>query len=351
MKKRSHHRRNRKLKKQRKIYIISIIILILTLSISYSAFQTRLQVNVTGKVKEKSRTIKIYSNYIINNEWASNTPDFHNDEYRDKIVNITFLNTVNIPNNSIRNWDISDDNKGGVIAYITLNNEDNTKYDLFIGAKNGIIANKNSSFLFLNFTNLKTINFNNNFDTSNTENMEGMFRNCTSIESLDLTSFNTSKVTNMYGMFCFYRNGTFINNNLKHIEFGNNFITSNVTNMGSMFAGSNLENINLSTFNTNNVTSMFHMFSVMKLTELDLSNFNTSNVTNTQEMFIKCYNLKTIYVSENFVTTNITNSTSMFVDDTNLVGGNGTTYDANHIDKEYARIDTAQTPGYFTLKE
>lgn len=29
-------------------------------------------------------------------------------------------------------------------------------------------------------------------------------------------------------------------------------------------------------------------------------------------------------------------------------GGNGTTYDANHVNSEYARIDTEETPGYFT---
>ena len=38
----------------------------------------------------------------------------------------------------------------------------------------------------------------------------------------------------------------------------------------------------------------------------------------------------------------------MFLHFTNLVGGNGTTYDASHIDTTYARIDTADTPGYFT---
>jgi hypothetical protein len=35
----------------------------------------------------------------------------------------------------------------------------------------------------------------------------------------------------------------------------------------------------------------------------------------------------------------------------NLVGGKGTTYDANHIDKTYAHIDGGPSnPGYFTDK-
>ena len=40
----------------------------------------------------------------------------------------------------------------------------------------------------------------------------------------------------------------------------------------------------------------------------------------------------------------------MFTSDTNLVGGNGTTYNGSYRDKTYARIDTEETPGYFTLK-
>ena len=40
----------------------------------------------------------------------------------------------------------------------------------------------------------------------------------------------------------------------------------------------------------------------------------------------------------------------MFTGCTNLVGGNGTTYDSTKVDKTYARIDTASTRGYFTAK-
>ena len=41
----------------------------------------------------------------------------------------------------------------------------------------------------------------------------------------------------------------------------------------------------------------------------------------------------------------------MFYDCTRLVGGQGTTYDANHIDAAYAHIDGgASNPGYFSEK-
>ena len=41
----------------------------------------------------------------------------------------------------------------------------------------------------------------------------------------------------------------------------------------------------------------------------------------------------------------------MFGLSTNLIGGARTKYDANHVDKEYARIDGGTCSlGYFTLK-
>ncbi|UKI58215.1 MAG: hypothetical protein L6V81_01870 [Clostridium sp.] len=60
---------------------------------------------------------------------------------------------------------------------------------------------------------------------------------------------------------------------------------------------------------------------------------------------------KTIYISIKFNVDKVTSSNNMFYRNTNLVGGAGTTYDANHTDKEYARIDGGTSnPGYFTAK-
>ena len=58
--------------------------------------------------------------------------------------------------------------------------------------------------------------------------MEGMFQDCEEIESLDLSNFDTSNVTNMAFLFnnC---------NNLKEIKGLNNFITTKVTDFQSKF--------------------------------------------------------------------------------------------------------------------
>ena len=66
-------------------------------------------------------------------------------------------------------------------------------------------------------------------------------------------------------------------------------------------------------------------------------------------MFYNCSNLRTIYVGNGWSTAAVTHSANMFSNCTSLVGGQGTTYDANHIDKTYAHIDGgASNPGYFT---
>ena len=115
----------------------------------------------------------------------------------------------------------------------------------------------------------------------------------------------------------------------------------------------NLESITgMSYLNTSEVTNMAFMFgSCTKLTSLDLSSFNTSKVIYMSYMFNGCTNLRTIYVGNGWSTAAVTTSTNMFNYCTSLVGGQGTTYDVNYIDKAYAHIDGGPSnPGYFTDK-
>lgn len=121
---------------------------------------------------------------------------------------------------------------------------------------------------------------------------------------------------------------------------------------------SNLKSIDFDNFKTDDVTNMSGMFSDCKgLTSLDVSNFDTSNVTNMDEMFYNCNKLVTIYVTEydsttgkGWTTVNVTDSSNMFNACSKLVGGNGTVYDSSNTDATYARIDTAENPGYLTKK-
>ena len=208
------------------------------------------------------------------------------------------------------------------------------------------------------------------FNTANVTNMSGMFRDCSALTTLDLSSFNTAKVTNMDAMFTYcklltslYLNRSrFVTANVTDMRdmFYNcsslttldlsNFNTQKVTNMRAMFRGCQaLTTLDLSSFNTANVTDMSFMFDgCSSLTTLDLSSFNTEKVTDMEGMFSWCPALTTIYVGTGWNTDAVTNSDYMFYWSSNLVGGNGTTYDSNHVDAEYAHVDVVGDPGYFT---
>ena len=85
-----------------------------------------------------------------------------------------------------------------------------------------------------------------------------MFSNCKSLTSLDLSTFDTRKATNMSSMFA----GCVALNNL---TLGENWSTENVTDMSQMFSG-NCSSvaidaiINHENFTTANVTTMSYMF-------------------------------------------------------------------------------------------
>ena len=131
--------------------------------------------------------------------------------------------------------------------------------------------------------------------------------------------------------------------------------------MYAMFSDmSNLTTLDLSNFDTSKVTTMYAMFRNMpNLTTLDLSNFDTSKVTNMDSIFslgsedIAKDNLGKIYVNNDFDTTKLTNFSEMFKNRNKLRGGNGS-FLANPgtADKSWLRIDdpTNGRPGYFTQK-
>ena len=181
------------------------------------------------------------------------------------------------------------------------------------------------------------------FNTAKVTDMRYMFYDCSALTTLDVSGFNTANVTSMDEMFTFCSSLTSLD--------VSSFNTSNVIDMGYMFSQCNaLTNLDLSGFNTSKVTRMYSMFSGCKaLTRLDLSSFNTSKVAYMTDMFYGCSGLKTIYVGSDWSTAAVTTSSEMFYDCTSLVGGMGTTYDANHMDKAYAHIDGGPSnPGYLT---
>ena len=143
------------------------------------------------------------------------------------------------------------------------------------------------------------------FDTSNVTNMYYMFYSCSGLTSLDLSNFDTSNVTNMSSMFGSCRS-------LTSLDISK-FDTSNVTNMSSMFGSCrSLTSLDLSNFDTSNVTRMEYMFYICtNLTSLDLSSFDTSMVTHMDGMFNGCSKLSKIKCKQAFKDWCITNKNTI----------------------------------------
>ena len=76
-----------------------------------------------------------------------------------------------------------------------------------------------------------------------------------------------------------------------------------------------LISLDLSNFNTSKVTNMGYMFGVCSsLTSLNLSNFDTSKVTNMNMMFSGCRSIKTIICPNGLDCSNVTDMGEMFHD-------------------------------------
>ena len=108
--------------------------------------------------------------------------------------------------------------------------------------------------------------------------------------------------------------------NLQAINDIGNLNTSSVTDMSFMFMSCfNLISLNLSDWNTSQVENMTSMFkNCLSLTTLNLSGWDTSQVENMESMFENCSNLTLIYVDTNWNTQNVEEGTAMFDGCTNL---------------------------------
>ena len=212
---------------------------------------------------------------------------------KNKIETISFKLGKEEPEGTVASFDASEKKDESIIGYYT-DVDGNGLYELTFLSEEKIAANKNANDLFGHLTSLKSIEFD-NFSTWGVTTMQSMFYGCSGLTTLDVSKFDTSKVTNMKSMF-------------------------------ERCSG---------------------------LTTLDVSSFNTSQGPDMTYMFNVCSKLKTIYVKQYDETTKTGwklggEGTVMFGACYSLVGGNGTKYHSGYTGGARARIDTAETPGYFT---
>ena len=182
---------------------------------------------------------------------------------RDYFESINTLNYRDVPPGAIDSWDCSSSGDGSVMCWYK-DDDNNGKYELYIGQNGGVKANPNSSYAFHNFRNMELIDLT-NFDTTGVTTMASMFDNTgydsSSFKIIGLENFDTSEVKNMSIMF--YRVGY----SATTLDIGDisGWDVSKVTNMKQMFQyfgySTPVVNIgNLSSWDTSSVTDMSYMF-------------------------------------------------------------------------------------------
>ena len=262
----------------------------------------------------------------------------------------------------------------------------------------------NMGYMFDDCESLRTIYVGDGWSTAAVTNSEKMFSNCTSLVGGKGTTYNASQLDKTYAhidggtstpgyftdinslmpyacytpentTFTFYydkqrgsRSGRiydlytgdnftewYVDDtkfNVTKVVFDPSFAEARPTTTHAWFYNmTSLESIEgMKYLNTGEVTIMEYMFlHCNNLTSLDLSSFNTSKVVDMDWMFRGCTNLQTVYVGDGWSTAAVTESERMFYDCNKLVGGQGTKYNANHVDKTYAHIDGGSyNPGYFS---
>ena len=113
------------------------------------------------------------------------------------------------------------------------------------------------------------------WDTSKVTDMSSIFTGFKSFNQ-NIGGWNTSNVEYMDGMFAYTDD---FNQNI------GSWNTNNVNNMNAMFYHANAFNQNIGSWNTSSVTQMDHMFYTAKSFNQNIGSWNTNNVNNMNAMF------------------------------------------------------------------
>lgn len=138
---------------------------------------------------------------------------------------------------------------------------------------------------------IKEIIFPKDLDTSHVTNMNCMFAGQEKLKTPDVSNWNTSNVTDMYGMFY---EAKIVNPDVSKWD------TSNVTNMAAMFGRATKANPDISNWNMSKVEYIEGMLEKTAIIELDLRKLDSYSVlkNNYADLMRNCPNLQYIYLSD-----------------------------------------------------
>ncbi len=218
-------------------------------------------------------------NIMINPYGTGGYVLFNRDIKSSSIRTVTFLDTlVDMPSDA---WDVSEAKNGSVMAWVTESN------DLYIAGEGGVTASS-CNRMFGGYKNAVSIDFGGCFYTDLTDRITEMFVYCESLETLDLSGWNTSNVRYMSDAF----HGC---TDLKTLDLSG-WDTSNVETMRCMFEDCfKLQNVDVSHFDTSKVASFINTFAYCKdLRSIDLSSWDTSSARSMEGMFKNCESLEDV---------------------------------------------------------
>lgn len=173
------------------------------------------------------------------------------------------------------------------------------------------------SYLFANLNKLQSIDVS-TLNTSQATNMRSLFSDCSELQTLDLSNFDVSNVTDISYMFNNCKKLTSINlsnwntQNVKHLYYlfatclklvridVNHFNTSKVEGSiaGAFYQCRSAEEIHIEDWDVSNCTNAYRLFhECWKLKTMDFSKWNTSNFTNCRNLFTNCLAINNINLS------------------------------------------------------
>lgn len=177
-----------------------------------------------------------------------------------------------------------------------------------------IVADKNMAGLFSDLKNVKSYVGLDKIDTSEVVSMRGLFMDNLNLTTLDLSSWNTSKLEEMRLIFgvAIYDRPKF--SKLTSINLAG-WDTSHVTDLSGAFlyCGSLRTVIGLEQFNTEKVTDMTAVFYGTAFSSLDVSNFSSESLTEMLWMFGGMRNVTSIKLGSKFDAALVQNFRALFV--------------------------------------
>ncbi len=314
--------------------------------------EANMNANWKGKItlstgyKEDSKALRKISSSDSNGMW----------NYKDKLTKIVIedkksVKTAKDGGKIYGPFDESEYGTKAVESYVVCEADDNNCIG-YLQSDGKVITNKDSSYLFANFSKVVSIDGLEKLDSSNAIYMVNMFNNMSALGTINLEGLNTSNVINMSSMFsgC----SSLINLNLSMLNINkvssisgivygceelsklnlSNWDLSNLESSADFFGNNlNLETIDMTNFVFPKNSSRFFA-NLSNLNNLILTNVNTSHVTNMSDMFSGCLGLTSLDLSH-FDTSQVTNMNNMFSSASNITELNISNWDlSNLLDRE-----------------